>query len=363
MVNILPESPSFGTQLARGLGTGLSAGVSQGSEMATKLGLEKYKSKQRLENLKKYREMSSGGATAIDPEQKRKAFLELVPKAEQMAGRELSSEDLDGIWKNMDKFMQPAQQARQPHDYFKEAEDLDILGEKGQSKIALERGKQDRKDAIAREKSIDRSYDFHKDFISDTTSAYKAFETDTKPKLLQMQKLNDEELIGPGSAKFLDLFGIPLGVLENPSNELYDKVSQDLLKGLPESYGSRILQVEVQNFLKTIPRLINSPDGRRMIASNALKLGEMKEAFYKEMRRQQETYGEKDEKLPKDFQQKVFDNVKPQLDRINNEFMKIAEIKSVPPGTVPYFNPQGEISFVPKDKTSWAEQNGGKRIW
>src|SRR6185437_7803706 len=160
-----------------------------------------------------------------------------------------------------------------------------------------------------KEHGVDKSYDQQKPFIDDTTKRAVAWETETKPRLLQMQKMNNEELVSPTAATFLDALGIPLGALDNPSSELYQKVSQDLLKGLPETYGSRILKVEVDNFLKTIPTLMNSSEGRRMIASNMLKLGEMKEVYYKEMRKEQMKYLDENKRFPKDFEQRVFDNI------------------------------------------------------
>jgi len=210
---------------------------------------------------------------------------------------------------------------------------------------------------------VERAYKSQEDFINDTTNAYKSFETEFKPRLLQMSNIRDEELISPTASVFLDSLGIPLGALSDPSSELYQKLSQDLLKGLPETYGSRILKVEVDNFLKTIPTLMNSADGRRMITSNMLKLGEMKEVYYNAMRQQQRDYLDNNKPLPRDFQQVVFDQVKPQIDRINNEFVKLSEVKSVPKGTIPFFNPNGDIEFVPKEHAQWASENGGRRIW
>jgi len=213
-------------------------------------------------------------------------------------------------------------------------------------------------------KAIESAYKSQEKFINDTTSSYKAFETDTKPKLLQMQKLaTDNELISPTANAFLETLGIPLGVLENPDSELYNKLSLDLLKGLPETYGNRILKVEVDNFLKTVPGLANSADGRRMIASNILKLGEMKEVYYDEMRKQQREFLDNSKPLPRDFQQRVFDQVKPQIDRINSDFVKLSEIKAIPPDTIPFFDPDGEITFVPKEHAQWASENGGRRVW
>lgn len=214
------------------------------------------------------------------------------------------------------------------------------------------------------ESAIDKSYEAQKDFISQVTDKAKAWETDTKPKLQLLSKLaTDEELIGPTANHFREQLGIPIGALDNPNNEVFQKTSLDLLKGLPDTYGNRILKVEVDNFLKTIPSLENSVEGRRMIASNLLKLGEMKEVYYNEMRREQKRLLDNNEKFPKDFEQRVFDQVKPMIDRINNDFIKMTEIKHIPPETVPFFTPLGDIKFVPKQDVEWAKENGGRQVW
>ncbi len=211
---------------------------------------------------------------------------------------------------------------------------------------------------------VQRSYDAQKDFIKDTSDSYRSFEEQTKPKLLQMQHLPPQDIIGPTADVFLEELGIPLGALDNPASELYQKLSTDLLKGLPETYGNRILKVEVDNFLKTIPTLKNSVEGRRMIASNMLKLGEMKKVYYNEMRRQQQDIEKTGSKYPRDFQQSVMDQVKPQIDRINDEFVKMSEITAIPEGKIPFFDPSGTIRFVDPDKVEWATtEGGGKRIW
>ena len=221
---------------------------------------------------------------------------------------------------------------------------------------------------IAQEKledaRIERSDKAHQPFIDEVTNRFNTWEGETKPKLEYLQKKStDEQLIGPTANAFLETLGIPLGSLENPGSEVYQKISQDLLKGLPESYGSRILKVEVDNFLKTIPTLQNSPEGRRMIASNMLKLGEMKEVYYDEMRRQQQNFIDENKPYPRDFQQRVLDNVRPQMNRMNQEFVKMNNITHVPENTSPFFNPQGEIEFVPNELVQWAIDNGGTRIW
>lgn len=246
---------------------------------------------------------------------------------------------------------------------FRQLKDVGLREKRGEKELGLKQQKIDIEKEKLKLQKIDKSFADQKDFIDQTTSSYKSFETDTKPKLLQMQAIPDEDLASPTASVFLDKLGIPLGALADPASELYQKLSLDLLKGLPEIYGNRILKVEVDNFLKTIPSLMNSPDGRRMIASNMLKLGEMKEVYYNQMRQMQKDSLDNEKPLPKDFQQRVFDQVKPQIDRINDQFVKLSSIKKVEPGTIPFFGPNNEVFFVPKEKAEWASKNGGKRIW
>lgn len=286
-------------------------------------------------------------------------FLKMAADIES-SGHELSTSELDSLWKGIEGEQEPT------IDDMENAEILsDILttGGKNVGRLKLDQRKLRSEESRANQANVDKSYDVHKPYIDDLTSKYQGFETEMKPRLLQMQSMNDETLIGPSSAKFLEVMGIPLGALDDPGNELYQKLSQDLLKGLPETYGSRILKVEVDNFLKTIPTLLNSANGRRMIASNMLKLGQMKEVFYKEMRKQQIDNIDSNKKFPKDFEQRVFDNVKPQIDKLNSQFLKLAEVRDVPEGTIPFFNPSGGISFVPMEYVADAEKNGGERIW
>lgn len=246
------------------------------------------------------------------------------------------------------------------------SEKYNMLTEAG---VSRENAKSEADLAVEEEKNRAKErkerYAYNQKFIDATTSKYKAFSQETKPRLMQMQSLaTNEDLMSPSAAKFAQSVGLPISILSNPSSELYDKLSNDLLKGLPETFGNRILKVEVENFLKTLPSLLNSPQGRRMVSSNILKLGEMKELEYNEMRRLQKKYDDLGQPLPYDFQQKIMDNIEPSMEKLRNEFVSLSNITEVPQGTTPFFSPTGEIRFVPNDRVEWAmTQPGAKRIW
>lgn len=369
MVQIIEEEPSFLSQIMRQ--QGMAAGQF-GSSM-----LEAYAEKNQSEKRNAAIEKLTGfNPKGLPPEYQQEIVKQFAKTAAQ---EQLLNRSFPGKFGSSST--SPAQmtaeklQGKSVEEPSRQQEEFDVtkFTPEERTKLAFinpnvakqltEEDKLKFKKDVQEQALIDKSYDIHKPYIDDITNSYKGFETETKPRLLQMQALNDEQLIGPTAAKFLETMGIPLGSLDNPSNETYTKLSQDLLKGLPETYGNRILKVEVENFLKTIPTLMNSVEGRRMIASNMLKLGQIREAFYKEMRNQQVNLLDQNKKFPKDFEQRVFDNVQPHLNKLTNQFVKMSEIKSVPQGTVPFFGPTGEIFFVPKNATEWAEKNGGQRVW
>ena len=103
-----------------------------------------------------------------------------------------------------------------------------------------------------------------------------------KARLLRMRELNKSgKLTSPAAAHLLEKAGIPLGVLNNPESEEFDKLSKDLLKGISSYFPGRINIVEVENFLKSIPTLMNSEAGRERVIDNLISLLEPQEKAYK----------------------------------------------------------------------------------
>lgn len=63
---ILPEAPSFGTQLARGLGGGIGTGISQATEMAQKLAAKKAEANENVKLLKSLRNQSNSSSSVAE---------------------------------------------------------------------------------------------------------------------------------------------------------------------------------------------------------------------------------------------------------------------------------------------------------
>lgn len=90
----------------------------------------------------------------------------------------------------------------------------------------------------------------------------------------------EETLTTPMLASMLDKIGLPLGILDNPDSEEYDKLSNNLIRGIKDVFGARINVIDVESFLKTIPSLKNTREGRKRIIKGLRELDNAKNAKY-----------------------------------------------------------------------------------
>jgi len=119
--------------------------------------------------------------------------------------------------------------------------------------------------------------------------------------------------------KVLDVFGIPIGVLQNPATEEYRKLEADYVRDVSKVFpGGKITNYEISAYLKTIPSLMNSEEGRKQIIRNRKLLNAPKILRYQEYEKiLKENNGKKPPNLSFLINQRVGD----QLDKIENDFV------------------------------------------
>ena len=85
-----------------------------------------------------------------------------------------------------------------------------------------------------------------------------------------------EELEGsldtPGYVEFLERSGLDIPALMTPESEEFKKIAANFLTGAKEAFGGRVSNYEVQQFLKTVPSLSQSPEGRKRVIANLKRL-------------------------------------------------------------------------------------------
>jgi len=76
------------------------------------------------------------------------------------------------------------------------------------------------------------------------------------------------ELSTPLMVKTLDSMGLPLSILGNPLTEEYAKVEADYVRDVSQVFPGQIRNFEIVSYMKTIPSLLNSDEGKRAIIRN-----------------------------------------------------------------------------------------------
>lgn len=166
-------------------------------------------------------------------------------------------------------------------------------------------------------------------------------------QLARMERLNESnQLSTPAAVKTLQTFGIPLSFLNNPTNEEFEKLSLDLTKNITQVYGNRILKTEFDNFLRTIPTLLNSKEGRQRIINNLRLMNEgakIKYEAYKQLRKEGDT---------RNLQEKIIERTGPRLDELSMQFQSGLD-------TVHLKGPDGLFYDIPIELKVKAIQEGG----
>lgn len=299
MVAILPYVPSFGEKLAStfgGIATQLGEGYAKGRAETTL---------QRLLNGSNQQQVPGN----ISPEQMNQ---------QQMAPQQPQSPSIDPF--QLLQIENIATKARG-----KDAAKTLVQG-------IIESKKLQAKEATQSRKEETEAYKITQPYREKLLEGYEGYQK-TNNQLNRLKSLNEQDkLTTPLLAKASETFGIPLSVIANPESEEFQKLSQDLLGNITKVFGNRILQVEVENFLKTIPTLLNSKEGRTRVIDNMQLLMEpQKLAYdaYKDIRK-------KGGKTPLDLHEKVLETIEPKLDKLAEKFKQSTDTFSSLPSAEQY---------------------------
>jgi hypothetical protein len=88
------------------------------------------------------------------------------------------------------------------------------------------------------------------------------------------------KLSTPLMVKTLDFVGLPLSILKNPITEEYSKIEHDYVRDVTTIFPGVIKNFEIESYLKTIPGLLNSDEGKLLVGKNVKLINEGKKIRY-----------------------------------------------------------------------------------
>lgn len=209
-------------------------------------------------------------------------------------------------------------------------------------------------------KLINSAHKNQEKYLDDLVSGVQAADQ-VDMRLDQMLSLKD--LPTPALATTMEALGIPPSLFSSDA-ETAEKLSIDLTKNIQQFYGNRILQSEFQAFLRSIPTLKNSIEGRKRIIENMKRFNDLKRLEYNTARAMELDYEEKNKPLPPSFRRNVFDKMKPEAEKLANEFKEAnkqpVNAQAIPEGRIKVKNPEGKIGTLTLENYEKAIREGAR---
>lgn len=163
-----------------------------------------------------------------------------------------------------------------------------------------------------------------KQFLQDYQASKR--DLDDLNRFQELEK--DGKLDTPGYVEFLKRSGLDIPALLNPESEEFQKIAANFLRDAKNYYGGRVSNMEMEQFLKTIPSLSQSPDGRKRVIANLKNLARAKTERYQAYKDiKSETRGN----IPIDVAEQVEDRIDKRMDHLAEQFRKDLA-KEVPAG-------------------------------
>lgn len=248
MAFLFPRQPTLGAELGTGLGQGLTALAEQK--------LQQIQQRNMAQKLAKGLEQGYG----YSPEQAQ-AFTQLPPELQKQAFKEQLAGGGDQAY---------AQALGLAPSSEKEGFSNPMKPLKGKQLTEVAKlNQRERLEAFKQTKAE------RKEFIDKARAA--------KQNLGDLNRLEELETQGEGLAsaglvEFLKRADLDIPALQGANAEEFNKLTTNFIKNAKSYYGSRVSNFELESFIKTIPSLTQSPEGRKRVIAQLKNIARLEEA-------------------------------------------------------------------------------------
>lgn len=134
----------------------------------------------------------------------------------------------------------------------------------------------------------------------------------------RMQELNESgKLETPDLVEFLQRSGLDIPALLNPDSQEFQKIAAGFLRDAKTYFGARITNFDLEQFLKTIPSLSQTPEGRKRVIAGLKQLKNGDLAYNDTLK---EVMKENEGVPPYDLLEQIDDRIEAKLDKLADKF-------------------------------------------
>lgn len=301
------------------LGTGLAQGLSALAQEKTNDLLQKKKQAHLSKMLQgaNYDQNSADLLSYLaqqDPNNLHK-YLEMVGSGQSMGGQQVANA-VSAPEQNLQQQMPFAKRQEQEKTplFASKAKQLSENAQLvNQSKAQQAIQQENRKEALSYVKSIRKEAHAAQD---------NDMRLDRMEALINTGKLNNPKFVSliKSLGKGVFGFGIDLTSTLTPESQQFDKLSTDFLKSAKDIFGTRITNNEIDQFLKTVPTLMQSNAGKVAVIENLRAFNKASKIKKEIANKLYDYYGAN---LPANFEQQVEELAAPELDAIAQQFKTV----------------------------------------
>jgi hypothetical protein len=174
----------------------------------------------------------------------------------------------------------------------------------------------------AEEKTTAGKFKETKEFRKATIENAKA----SRDRLHDLERMEQLETTGkldtPGYLEFLKRTGLDVSTLKSPESQEFEKLSAGFMRDAKSIFGARISNFEIEQFLKAIPSMSQSPEGRKRVIANLKRVAR---ASVEHANAMKEVIGKHKGVPPYDLMEKVDSMVEKKMDALSKMFKKDLE--------------------------------------
>lgn len=338
--SMLPQQPTFLSQLGTGLGTGLSQGTEKLIENINKRSqqaLQERKNQQMIQQLQErgiperiaqlYPFLTEGGKT----------------KAAELGLEEAQRNELFNV---QDRGLQPSERNQ---EFINDTVARNFRGRTGRERIKRE----------------DELFKQNEPKIQESQKKLETLGTE-KLRIDRLKELNQSGALPEGIGRLnVDFKSGELRApfLASPEAQEFSKIINDFTTGAKDTFGARVTNFELNRFLKRLPSLMNTTEGRERVLRQMSILNEINSLHSKSIEDIFERYGL--DKLSYSQASKLAERVnKDRVDELKKEYVgldkPIKQESITESETVILIDPSGQRRRVPKNQVKEAQKAGYK---
>lgn len=156
--------------------------------------------------------------------------------------------------------------------------------------------------------------------IRETISTQAETAREDSAALQRLNELNETGKVRAGFAEqLLDSVGLNFESLKNAETSEFQKLSLGFFRNLKNIFGGRITNLEVENFLKSIPNLMQNKEGRAAVIRNMALASQGRLVKQQIM---EQIAAENEGRYPLDLQEQINKRARPILDALADQLVQ-----------------------------------------